>query len=76
MLSAQKVERQTAEYRLLLEMNMRLKEQVNRIICLMFASFFGVPALAFVLILLNAADKIDNGMRELFRVIIFQIEID
>jgi hypothetical protein len=25
----QKVERQTAEYRLLLEMNMRLKEQVN-----------------------------------------------
>lgn len=28
MLSAQKVERQTAEYRLLLEMNMRLKEQV------------------------------------------------
>jgi hypothetical protein len=42
----------------------------------MFASFLGVPALAFVLILLNAAGNMVNGMRELFRIIIFHIEID
>jgi hypothetical protein len=46
----------------------------------MFVSFLGVPALAFVLILLNAANKMVreaiNRMRELFRIIIFQIEID